>query len=130
MTDSKREYEELIERLGKLTGPKRSLNAAIWKITKPEEYRDYCLHRSALVNRAWSQDEKDKAVEEAAQSAAPEYTKSIEAAMTLGGLEVLQRSLERLLEQINSGTWKSGPEVTADDIARIICAEALRARSQ
>jgi hypothetical protein len=110
MTDSKREYEELIERLGKLTGPDRGLDLEI---------------HSILIDAPL---EQLKALE--SLGGTPEFTKSIDAAMTLGGLEVLQRSLERLLEQINSGTWKSGPEVTANDIARIICAEALRARSQ
>lgn len=74
---------EIVERLEKLTRPSKALDRDIWETAAPKEYREYCSRRSAFVNRDWSQAEKDAAIRNAALSASPDFTKSIDAALTL-----------------------------------------------
>jgi hypothetical protein len=109
------------------TGASRELDARIaeaigWKEGYVgDDSRGYFVPRY----KAWFDPKGNAHVGEVA-----EYTRSWDAALSLhpgGGFSALQDTLALLLERINSGTWKSGPDVTHDDIAICACIAALKA---
>lgn len=79
----KSELLKLAERVETLSGRSRVANARIWKACKPDEYDEWEYSSRVMLPKGLSEDHKKNEMNERAKVAAPNFTGSLDAAMTL-----------------------------------------------
>lgn len=79
---------KLIKRLEEATKGSKELNAAIWQAVDQKASRIAYNDARAFTNRDWSDEEKDKKARDKMARYAPDYTTSLDAARSLGGMLV------------------------------------------
>lgn len=79
----KRELLKLAERVEALSGRSRVANALIWKACKPDEYHQWEGSSRGMLSKGLSEDHKKGELHERAKAAAPNFTGSLDTAMTL-----------------------------------------------
>jgi hypothetical protein len=142
MTDSKREYEELIERLEKATGPDREADVAIWLSQHPDRDRLWALtgiQDRLRTDRLLVSTVLRTPTEYGFWEEKHNYTRSIDAAMTLVHEDAFVQ-IKRFPDDDDRYEFRGTAWITLGEDkqwngrgsspAIALCIAALRARSQ
>ena len=78
-----RDLNQLADRLQQIERGNPAANTAIWKSVFVRDYEKWEMNARAMLNRDASESEKQDALKRSGQRAAPDFTRSLDAAMRL-----------------------------------------------